>query len=150
VDALDESIACLSQEIAERLRPFEAELTRLQTIPGVGRRGAEVLLAEISSDMTRFSTANHLASWAGMCPGKYESVGKCQKGTTRKGSPWLRAIVAEAAWAASHTKATRYAVFERLDSTGFEAARQLLGGICSHPRSACFETLNDRAPHQQR
>lgn len=106
VDALDESIARLSQEIAERLRPFEAELGRLQTIPGVGRRAAEVLLAEIGPDMTRFPTAHHLASWAGMCPGNYESAGKRQKGTTRKGSPWLRAMLAEAAWGASHTKAT--------------------------------------------
>lgn len=106
VDALEESIARLSQEIAERLRPFEAELVRLQTIPGVGRRGAEVLLAEIGADMTRFPTAHHLASWAGMCPGNHESAGKRQKGTTRKGSPWLRAMLAEAAWAASHTKAT--------------------------------------------
>jgi transposase len=106
VDALDESIARLSQEIAERVRPFEAEVARLQTIPGVGRRGAEVLLAEIGTDMTRFPTAHHLASWAGMCPGNYESAGKRQKGTTRKGSPWLRAMLAEAAWGASHTKQT--------------------------------------------
>jgi transposase len=106
VDALDERIARLSQEIAERLRPFEAEVARLQTIPGVGRRGAETLLAEIGPDMTRFPTARHLASWAGMCPGNYESAGKRQKGTTRRGSPWLRALLAEAAWGASHTKAT--------------------------------------------
>jgi transposase len=106
VDALDESVVRLSQQIAERLRPFEAELARLQTIPGVGRRGAEVLLAEIGPDMTRFPTAHHLASWAGMCPGNYASAGKQQKGTTRKGSPWLRAMLAEAAWGASHTKQT--------------------------------------------
>jgi transposase len=106
VDALDASITRLSQEIAERLRPFEAELARLQTIPGVGRRGAEVLLAEIGPDVARFPTAHHLASWAGMCPGNYESAGKQRKGTTRKGSPWLRAMLAEAAWGASHTKQT--------------------------------------------
>jgi transposase len=106
VDALVERIARVSQEIAERLRPFEAERQRLQTIPGVGRRGAEVLLAEIGPDMTRFPSAHHLAAWAGMCPGNYASAGKRQKGTTRKSSPWLRAMLAEAAREASHTKAT--------------------------------------------
>jgi len=109
VDALDESVARLSREIAERLRPFEAELARLQSIPGIGRRAAEVLLAEIGPDMTRFPTARHLASWAGMCPGNSESAGKRQKGTTRKGSPWLRAMLAEAAWGARHTKDTSLA-----------------------------------------
>jgi transposase len=104
VDALEESIARLNPEIAERLRPFDAELARLQTIPGVGRRSAEVLLAEIGPDMTRLPTAQPLASWAGLCPGNYESAGKRQKGTTRKGSPWLRALLTETAWGASHTK----------------------------------------------
>jgi hypothetical protein len=106
VDALEERIARLNQELAERLRPVDAELARLQTIPGVGRRGAKVLLAEIGPDMTRFPTAQHLASWAGMCRGNYESAGQRQKGTTRKGSPWLRAMLTEAAWGASHTKQT--------------------------------------------
>src|SRR5204862_5175256 len=76
VDFLDEQTAQLSAEIAERLRPVEADLDRLDTIPGVDRRTAEVLVAEIGTDMGQFPSAGHLASWAGLCPGNRESGGK--------------------------------------------------------------------------
>jgi transposase len=75
IDSLDETIGHVSREIAERLRPFEAQLKRLETIPGIKRRLAEVILAEIGADMSRFPSARHLASWAGMCPGNNESAG---------------------------------------------------------------------------
>ncbi len=104
IDFLDEEIDQLSAAIAERLRPFEAELTRLDTIPGVDRRTAEVLLAEIGADMARFPTAGHLASWAGMCPGNHESAGKRKGGKTRKGSKWLRRALVQAAHGAARTK----------------------------------------------
>jgi transposase len=106
IDFLDASIAEVSAEIAERLRPCEAELERLATIPGVGRRTAELLVAEIGTDMSRFPTAAHLASWAGMCPGNDESAGKRHSGKTRKGSPWLRSTLIEAARAAGRSKGT--------------------------------------------
>ncbi len=106
IDALDEAMQRLDAEIAERLRPFEEDIARLDGIPGVGRRVAEALLAEIGTDMSRFPSAKHLASWAGMCPGNYESGGKRHKGKTRRGSPWLRAALSEAAWGASHSKDT--------------------------------------------
>jgi transposase len=115
IASLDELIAELSAEIAERLRPFEDELTRLDTILGVGRLTAEVLLAEIGVDLSRFPTAGHLASWAGMCPGNHESAGKRQSGKTRKGSKWLRAALVEAGQAAGRTKGTYLsAQFRRL------------------------------------
>lgn len=104
LDFLDEEIDQLSAAIAERLRPFEEELTRLDTIPGVDRRTAEVLLAEIGADMARFPTAGHLASWAGMCPGNHESAGKRKGGKTRKGSKWLRRALVQAAHGAARTK----------------------------------------------
>lgn len=104
IDSLDETIAHVSQEIAQRLRPFETQLKRLETIPGIKRRLAEVILAEIGADMSRFPSARHLASWAGMCPGNNESGGKRLSGRTRKGSPWLRTALVEAAHAAIHSK----------------------------------------------
>lgn len=104
IDYLDEAIERVSTQIEEQLRPFEEELARLDTIPGISRRAAEVLLAEIGPDMSRFPTAGHLASWAGMCPGNNESAGKHLSGRTRKGSPWLRQVLVEAAHGASHTK----------------------------------------------
>src|SRR5262249_14038450 len=90
----------------ERLRPFEPALERLQTIPGVGRRTGEVLVAEIGTDLRRFPSAGHLAWWAGLCPGNDESAGKRRSGRTRKGSPWLRTAIVEAAQAGARTKDT--------------------------------------------
>jgi transposase len=106
IDALEASIERVSAEIGERLRPFEAELARLETIPGVGRRSAEVLVAEVGTDVERFPTAAHLASWAGMCPGNNESAGKRRTGKTRKGDPWLRTTLVEMAHAAGRAKRT--------------------------------------------
>jgi transposase len=106
IDFLDTQIAQLSTEIAERLRPFESQLVILDSIPGIGRWSAEVLLAEIGPDMGRFPTAGHLASWAGMCPGHDESAGKRRSGRTRKGNRALRAALVEAAKAAGRSKET--------------------------------------------
>ena len=77
--------------IEEAMRPFAEAEARLMTIPGVGRQSAEVIVAEVGADMTKFPTAGHLASWAGMCPGNDESGGKRRSGRTTKGSRWLRA-----------------------------------------------------------
>jgi transposase len=106
IDALDAQIAVVGTEIAERLRPCEAQLILLDSIPGIGRWSAEIILAEIGPDMERFPTAGHLASWAGMCPGHDESGGKRRSGRTRKGSPWLRVTLTEAAYAAGRGKGT--------------------------------------------
>ena len=106
IDALDEQIAAVGAEIGERLRPWASQLAVLDSIPGIGRWSAEVILAEIGPDMSRFPTAGHLASWAGMCPGHDESAGKRRSGKTRKGSPWLRVTLTEAAYAAGRSKDT--------------------------------------------
>ncbi len=100
--------------IAE-VRPLEEALERLQTIPGVGRRVAEILVTEVGVDLSRFPTAGHLASWAGLCPGHHESAGKRSSGRTRRGNLTLRTALLEAAQAAGHTKATYLsAQFHRL------------------------------------
>ena len=106
IDFLDAALERVSAEIGERLRPFESKLERVQTIPGVGRRTAEILVAEIGTDLTRFPSVRHLASWAGLCPGNDESAGKRRSGRTRQGSPWLRTALVEAAQAAARTKDT--------------------------------------------
>jgi transposase len=113
LDSLDELIERLSAEIAERLRPVEALVARLDAIPGVGRRTAEVLVAEVGTDPSRFPSAAHLASWAGMCPGNHESAGKRASGKTRKGNRWLRTALVEAAHAAGRTKHTYFAAHYR-------------------------------------
>lgn len=106
IDYLDEAIARVSEEIEERMRPFEEDIKRLDTIPGVDRRTAEVLLAEIGHDMSRFPTAHHLASWTGMCPGQNETGGKRYSGKTRPGNHWLCQALVEASHAASRSKDT--------------------------------------------
>lgn len=106
LDFLNAEIMGLDEEVAERMSPFEEALQRVDAIPGMGRRAAEAVLAEIGTDMSRFPTAAHLASWARVCPGNHASAGKRKSGRTGHGNPWLRSALVEAARAASHTKNT--------------------------------------------
>lgn len=107
IDFLDEAIDRLSAAIEEQLGPFgQTQVELLCTIPGVQRRAAEVLIAETGGDMSKFPTAGHLVSWAGVCPGNDESAGKRRSGRTRKGSKWLRQTLTESARAAARTKDT--------------------------------------------
>ena len=108
LDYLDESIEAVSQQIDVVMAPFADEVARLDTIHGVNKRTAEVIIAEIGVDMRVFPTAGNLASWAGLCPGNNESAGKHRSGKTRKGDPWLRAALVQAALAAS-TRSNRSA-----------------------------------------
>jgi transposase len=106
IDQAETTINELGAAIDALLDPYEAAVTLLVTIPGVQRRTAQVILAEIGADMSRFPTSGHLASWAGMCPGNNESAGKHRSGTTRHGSKWLRIALIEAAHAAARAKNT--------------------------------------------
>jgi transposase len=106
VEHLEALMGRLSARIEELLAPFAEAAERLQTIPGISERLAEMLVAEIGTDMSRFPTAEHLASWAGMCPGNDESAGKRRSGRIPPGNRWLKQALIQAAWAASHTKDT--------------------------------------------
>ncbi len=105
-DDLGEAIGRLDSEIERLIEPFAHHRERLCTIPGVGQRTAEVIIAEIGVDMGRFPTSAHLASWAGLCPGNNESAGHHYSGRTRRGDKWLRVALTEAAWAAARTRGT--------------------------------------------
>lgn len=94
----------LDDRIEDVMRPFEESVELLKTIPGVEQRTAENLVAEIGTNMDQFPSAEHLASWAGICPGNNESAGKRKSGTTPKGNRWLRRTLNQSSWAASHTK----------------------------------------------
>ncbi|HUY15516.1 MAG TPA: IS110 family transposase [Terriglobia bacterium] len=97
-------IAELEAKIEEVTRPFAAEIERLDAVPGVDRRVAEVVLAEVGADMKPFPSHQHVASWAGMCPGNEESAGKRQRRRITPGNRWLKRTLVQAAWGASHTK----------------------------------------------
>lgn len=106
VEYLESAIAELDGEIDRVMAPFSQARDRLDTIPGVGKRAAECIIAEIGVDMSRFPTAGHLASWAGMCPGNNITGGKRRSGVTTKGDKWLREILDQCAIAASHQRDT--------------------------------------------
>ncbi|MDP9310618.1 MAG: IS110 family transposase [Chloroflexota bacterium] len=106
LEYLDEAIARFNTEIEQVLQDEADAIALLDTIPGVSQRMAEVIVAEIGTDLTRFPSAKHLASWAGLCPGNYESAGQRLSGKTRKGSRWLRQMLTEAAHAAAKSRTT--------------------------------------------
>lgn len=114
---LESLVKRLDNRIEDVMRPFEESVELLKGIPGVEQRTAENLIAEIGNNMDQFPSAEHLASWAGMCPGNNESAGKRKSGKTPKGNRWLRRTLNQSAWAASHTKNTYLAAqYRRLAS----------------------------------
>jgi len=115
LDTLNQELATLDAQIRVLTAPQAAIIERLDAIPGIDRRTAEVILAEIGPDVTLFPTAQHLASWACLCPGNNITGGKRRSGRTRRGQNWLRAALVEAAWGAARTKDCYFsAQFHRL------------------------------------
>jgi transposase len=114
IDSLGTAIAEASEEIEARLRPFDEAVERLTTVPGVALRTTQTILSEIGANVDRFPTSAHLTSWAAICPGNHESAGKQKSGRMRKGSPWLRSALVEAAQAASRTKTYLGAQYHRI------------------------------------
>ena len=109
IDELTRQIERIEARIAaETAGPVGAVLDLLESIPGVRRRSAEAILAEIGDDMSKFPTAAHLASWARLCPGNHESAGKRKSASIGKGNAWLRDALSQVAWAAARTKGSYY------------------------------------------
>lgn len=104
IDALDQAIAALEQEVGDGLEPFRAAARLLSTMPGISSVNADALVAEIGIDMSRFATAGHLLSWACLCPRNDESAGKHRSTRLRKGGQWLKTILVQAAWSAIRVK----------------------------------------------
>jgi transposase len=113
IDTIDAQIGAFTARIEEEIAPFRDHLNRLVTIPGVGERIAQIIIAETGGDMTRFATAADLTSWAGVCPGLNTSAGKKLSGATTHGNTWLRAALGDAAASASRTKNTYLGAYYR-------------------------------------
>ena len=113
IDHLTRMIDGLDQRIEQVMGPFAQHLALLRTIPGIGDRAAQILISEIGVDMSRFPTAAHLASWAGLCPGNNESAGRRKSGRTRKGNGEVRDVLTECAWSAGKTGSYIGAQFHR-------------------------------------
>jgi transposase len=117
IEALEKVVAALEARIDEALIPFRAALSLLKTMPALRATAAPVVLAEIGTDMTQFPSAGHLLSWAGFCPRLDESAGKRHSTRTRKGAPWLKTTLVQAAWAAARKRDSYFhAQFVRLTS----------------------------------
>ncbi|SDX67467.1 Transposase IS116/IS110/IS902 family protein [Geodermatophilus africanus] len=108
LERVEAALAELDAVIAEACQPWEHQLELLQTIPGVGEKVAQVILAETGGDMSRFPSAAHLAAWAGVAPPSYESAGKRRPSGSRHGNKWLAAMLVEAAGSVGRMKGTNY------------------------------------------
>ncbi|AFM40480.1 transposase [Desulfosporosinus acidiphilus SJ4] len=108
IDILEEQVLTLDREIQARMKPVYEQVSLIDSIPGVGERSAQIIIAEIGTNMNQFPSASHLASWAGLCPGNNESAGKRKSGKTRKGSDILKATLIECAKVAGHLKNTYF------------------------------------------
>lgn len=148
IDFLDNTIEKLSEQVVDRMDPYEAAIALLETIPGVSRITAEVIVAETGADMTRFPTAGHLCAWAGVAPASNESAGKHRPAGTRKGQRWLKRHLIEAARAAARTKGTYLAAQHqqirrrRGDNKAVVAVANSILGIVWHLLTT-GETYND-------
>ena len=148
LDYLEEAMERVSAEIGRRLAAEQEALELLDTIPGVGQRAAEIILAEIGTELARFPSAKHLAAWAGMCPGNKESGGKRLSGKTRKGNPWLRHVLIEVAHAASKSKDTYLAAQYRRLATRRGKQRALVA-LGHSILVMVYHILSRRVPYRE-
>ena len=147
IDYLDASIERLSARIGEVIAPFEWAVELLDTIPGVNRIGAEIIVAEIGVDMSRFPTAGHLASWAGLCPGNNESAGKHHSGRTRRGSKWLRTVLVEAANAGARSRGSHLSArYHRINS--HRGHQRAAVAVAHSILVICWHLLGERTPFE--
>ena len=147
IDEADDRISCLSEEINRQLRPLRQQVDLLITIPGISLTLAQVLIAEVGVDMERFTTAGHLASWAGMCPGNKESAGKRLSGRTRHGDTWLKSALFMAGASASRSKNTYLgAQFRRL--VPHRGAKRATVAVGHSILVAAWHILHDLVPYR--
>jgi transposase len=145
---LEESLAALQAEMEGYLAPFDEAITLLVTLPGVSAVAAGALVAEIGDDMTRFPSAKHLASWAGVCPGNKQSGGKRLSGKTTQGNVWLRGILGEVAWAAARTRGTYFhAQYHRLARR--RGKQKAIIAVAHSILTVIYCMLRDRQPYRE-
>jgi transposase len=144
---VDAAIAKMDAEVAAGQATFRSLIVLLCTIPGVSDLAARTILAEIGTDMGRFPTAGHLLSWAGLCPGQNESAGKRKSSRMRKGSPWLKTLLVQCAFAAARKKDSYYkAQFNRL--RGRHGAKKAICAVAASMLTAIYHILKSGTEHQ--
>ncbi|MBE0695554.1 MAG: IS110 family transposase [Anaerolineaceae bacterium] len=149
IDSIEETIARFDQQILEYCRPFEEAVILLDTIPGVARTTAEIIVSEIGTDMSRFPSADHLSAWAGVAPGNNESAGKRRSGKTRKGNKPLGAALTQAAQAAAHTKNTYLsAQFHRI--AGRRGKKKAIVAVAHSILVMSYHMIQRKEPYEEK
>ena len=154
IDGLSEGIADIDREVETRIEPFRKAVELLSSIPGVSTLSAQVIIAEIGLDMSRFPTVGHLLSWAGLCPKSDESAGKRRSTRMRKGAPWLKTNLIQCAWAAKNAKRTYLqAQFYRVRAQGGQEGGRSRGSLDPHrslPHAPAWRVLPGPRPRALR
>jgi transposase len=147
IEELERTITDFDRRIEVALEPFGDDIERLTAIPGVSTTAAQVILAEIGADMSRFPTAGHLLSWAGLCPRLDESAGKRRSTRVRKGAPWLKTVLVQCAWAASRAKETYLrAQFLRLKAR--RGPKKAAVAVAASILTAAYHMIRERAEYR--
>ena len=142
IDTLDAAVAEIDEEVDRDLEPFRDAVRLLCSIPGVSELTAQVIVSEIGLDMSRFPTAGHLISWAGLCPRNDESAGKRRSNRLRKGAPWLKTTLVQCAWAGAHKKASYLnAQFQRLRHR--RCPKKAICAVAASILTAAYHMLQD-------
>jgi transposase len=145
---LEQAVEALDAEVASAVAPFAAPLQLLRTIPGIREVAAAAILAEIGTDMSRFGSAKHLASWAGLCPGNRQSGGRRLSGKSTQGNKWLRGILGEVAWAAIREKGTSFgARYRRLVRRCGE--QKAVVAVMHHLLIVIYHVLHEQVPYRE-
>ncbi|HUE87444.1 MAG TPA: IS110 family transposase [Vicinamibacterales bacterium] len=146
IEALDAAVRKLEGHLGAALAPFRAAAERLTTMPGLSDTAARVLIAEIGVDMTRFPTAGHLVSWAGLCPRLDESAGKRRSTRIRHATPWLKTTLIQAAWAATRKKGS-YLQAQFLRVKNRRGPKKAIVAVAASMLTAAYFMLRDEVEY---
>jgi transposase len=147
IDALDAAIAAIDRQVEAGIAPFRAAVEQVSTVPGIRDIGAQVIVSEIGTDMSRFPSDGHLISWAGLCPHSDESAGKRRSNRLRKGAPWLKTTLVQCAWAAVRKKDSYLqAQFLRLKAR--RGPKKAIIAVAASILTAIYHMLQDGTTYQ--
>jgi transposase len=147
LQAVDAAIARIDQEVDGSVEPFRVAIKMLSTIPGISSLSAEVIVAEIGIDMSRFPSEAHLISWAGLCPKNDESAGRRRSNRIKKGAPWLKTTLVQCAWAASRTKQS-YLQAQYLRLRSRRGAKKAICAVAASILTAAYHMLKNGTLYQ--
>lgn len=148
LEYLESRIEQFSHRIEKVSRPFAPAITKIATLPGFDQRSAQNVVAEIGADMDTFPSAQHLASWAGVCPGNNESAGKRKSGKTTKGNRWLRSALSQSAWSAARKKDSYFqAQYRRM--AGRRGKKRAIVAVAHSLLTIIYHMLKNASDYQE-